>query len=147
MIVSMKRFLLIAASLVIAFKAEAVVIQKAGSALAYKNVVSTTGYVPKREVVKQSSLYRVHLTTSDSGTTSMNIGDEVEISLPVTSGQTWRSTYPGNVSITNDVVEGAIRKITFKLGSKNSSEITIDFDLYNSSNAIIKSKYATIRIK
>lgn len=130
------------------FSANAVVIQKASGALALRNTLSTAGYVPKTEVIKQSSLYRVHLISSDSGATAMSVGDEVEISLPVTANHSWKASYPSNITIVNDVTESSIRKLTFKLNTKTSSENTIDFDLYNTStNAITKSKYATLRIK
>ena len=143
----MKKLFLIALSLLISFEAQAVVVQNAGNALAYKNVVSKTGFTPKKEIVRQSSFFRVHLTTSDSGSTSMSVGDEVEVSLPESANHSWRASYPSNMVITNDIVEGSVRKITFKLNSKTSIENTIDFDLYNvSTNAIAKSKFATIRI-
>ena len=138
----------IAVSCLAISSANALVIQKAKSALSLRNTMSASGNAPETKVVNQSSIYRLHLMTADVASASMKVHDEIEISLPETANHRWKYSCGNNFSVSNDVSDGSTRKITFKLNSKASDEEIIYFDKRDEiSGEVVKNKSATIRIR
>lgn len=139
-----------AAFVLFAFNTNALVIQKAGSALAYKNVVSPSGNTstPQKKIVKQTSSYSSNLTSLDSDFVSMAVGDDVTVSLPETSGHTWSYNASSCLSFSETSTSGNVKKMVFKLSSRCSGEAAIDFDQKRSSDGqITRNKSLVVRTR